>query len=78
MAGEEISLPRIYLYTAVILCHCLDLPFQRIALSISQIVWKEAACLHHRLWNLTSNSDRWKDAQGGGGGIIAAFEHAEF
>lgn len=23
----KISLPRIYLYTAVLLCHCLDLPF---------------------------------------------------
>lgn len=28
----EISLPRIYLYTVVLLCHCLDLPFLGAAL----------------------------------------------
>lgn len=40
VAGGKISLPRIYLYRAVILCHCLDFPFHGTALSISQIVWK--------------------------------------
>lgn len=34
----KISLPRIYLYTVVLLCHCLDLPFLDTVLHISQIM----------------------------------------
>ena len=32
VAGEKISLARIYLYTGVLLCHCLDVPFLGTAL----------------------------------------------
>lgn len=40
VAGGKISLPSIYLYTVVLLCHCLDVPFLATAPQISQIMQK--------------------------------------